>query len=198
MSSHTRREFLKCTTLISAGAALGAVATTADWDQLITPAFAKSRQTPEQRLKALGLTLPAVGKPVATYVTAVRTGKTLYTSGHIPLPLSEGDTTPLRGKVGKDLTLEQGNAAARNVGLHLLATVRENLGSLNRVRRLVKTLGMVNSAPDFTGQSQVMNGFSDLMKDIFGEPGVGARSAVGMAALPLNAAVEIEAIFQVA
>jgi enamine deaminase RidA (YjgF/YER057c/UK114 family) len=101
------------------------------------------------------------------------------------------------GKVGADLDVEQGKAAARQTGLAILATVRSHLGSLDRVVRLVKVLGMVNCTPDFVDQPKVINGFSDLMVEVFGDPGKGARSAVGMGSLPSNIAVEVEAIFQV-
>ena len=103
----------------------------------------------------------------------------------------------ITGRLGESLDLAGGQAAARQTGLAILATVRAQLGSLDRVVRLVKTLGMVNSTPDFGDQPRVINGFSDLMKDVFGDAGVGARSAVGMGALPAGIAVEIEAIFQV-
>jgi enamine deaminase RidA (YjgF/YER057c/UK114 family) len=120
----------------------------------------------------------------------------LYVSGHGPSKLTE--QTPVTGKCGADLTTEQGKESARAVGLNILATVRDQLGSLDRVKRLVKTLGMVNSTPEFTQHPAVINGFSDLMADVFGEDaGVGARSAVGMGALPGNIAVEIECIFEV-
>jgi enamine deaminase RidA (YjgF/YER057c/UK114 family) len=150
----------------------------------------------EARLKELNLTLPSPGRPMARYKMAVRAGNMLYVSGHGPSRLS--DTTPMTGRCGQDLTMEQGKECARSVGLNILATVRDQLGSLDRVKRLVKTLGMVNSAPDFTQHPQVINGFSELMAEVFGEDaGVGARSAVGMGALPNNIAVEIECIFEV-
>src|SRR5262249_41529724 len=120
----------------------------------------------------------------------------LYVSGHGPAKITE--KTPVHGKVGADLTAEQGKESARAVGLNILATVRSTLGSLDKVKRLVKTLGMVNATPEFKDQPQVINGFSELMAEVFGEEaGVGARSAVGMASLPLNIAVEIECIFEV-
>ena len=152
--------------------------------------------TPEARLKELNLNLPTPGRPMARYKMAVRAGNMLYVSGHGPAKV--GDKTPITGRCGADLTLEQGKESARAVGLNILATVRDQLGSLDRVKRLVKTLGMVNSTPDFTQHPAVINGFSELMADVFGEEaGVGARSAVGMGALPNNIAVEIEAIFEV-
>jgi enamine deaminase RidA (YjgF/YER057c/UK114 family) len=152
--------------------------------------------SPEARLKELKLTLPQPARPMARYKMAVRAGNILYVSGHGPAKIS--DSTPIVGRCGADLSLEQGKESARAVGLNILATVRDQLGSLDRVKRLIKTLGMVNSAPDFGNHPAVINGFSELMADIFGEDaGVGARSAVGMAALPSNIAVEIECIFEV-
>jgi enamine deaminase RidA (YjgF/YER057c/UK114 family) len=150
----------------------------------------------EARLKELNITLPAPNVPMARYKMTVRVGNTLYVSGHGPARISA--TTPVTGKVGADLTLEQGQESARAVGLAILATVHNALGSLDKVVRLVKTLGMVNCTPTYTDQPKVINGFSDLMADVFGEDaGVGARSAVGMGSLPGNIAVEIECIFEV-
>jgi enamine deaminase RidA (YjgF/YER057c/UK114 family) len=148
----------------------------------------------EDRVKELKLELPPAPKPVATYVTAMRVGDLLYVSGHGPL---RPDGTMITGKLGADLDVPAGMAAARQTGLAILATVRAHLGSLDKVVRLVKSLGMVNSTPDFGEQPKVINGYSDLMKDVFGEAGVGTRSAVGMGALPGGIAVEVEALFQV-
>jgi len=148
----------------------------------------------EARLAELKLELPAAPKPVATYVTAIRHGDLLYVSGHGPL---RSDGTLITGKLGADMSVAAGQAAARQTGLAILATVRAHLGSLDKVVRLIKSLGMVNSTPDFGEQPKVINGYSDLMKDVFGDAGVGTRSAVGMVALPAGIAVEIEAIFQV-
>jgi len=146
----------------------------------------------EDNLKQKNIVLPPPVTPVANYVPAVRVGNLLFLSGTGPDP-----STP-RGKVGKDLTLEQGYQAARSVGLNLLATTRATLGSLDRVKRVVKVLGMVNSAPGFSDQPKVINGFSDLMVEVFGEAiGKHARSAVGMAELPFNIPVEIEMILEV-
>jgi enamine deaminase RidA (YjgF/YER057c/UK114 family) len=153
------------------------------------------QSNPETRIQELHLTLPPAPKPVAKYKTAVLVGNILYVSGHGPAKVDGKD---LEGKVGADLTPEQGKAAARAVGLAILSTVRNTLGSLNKVKRLVKTLGMVNSAPDFRGHPAVINGFSELMAEVFGDDaGVGARSAVGMGSLPANIPVEIECIFEV-
>jgi enamine deaminase RidA (YjgF/YER057c/UK114 family) len=118
----------------------------------------------------------------------------IYISGHGPL-LPDGSL--LKGRLGADLDLEKGVAAARQTGLAILATLRAKLGSLDRVTRLVKSLGMVNATPEFADHPKVINGYSDLMRDVFGESGVGARSAVGMGSLPSNMAVEIEAFFQI-
>jgi len=151
-------------------------------------------QTPEQKLAALGITLPAVDAPVANYVKAVRSGSLLFTAGHGPCGTLTKDQI---GKVGGTLSVEQGVAAARATGVCLLATLKTELGSLSRVRRIVKVLGMVNSAPDFPDHPKVMNGFSDLMVAVFGERGRHARSSVGVAALPGDMAVEIEMIVEV-
>ncbi len=148
----------------------------------------------EDRLAELKLELPPAPKPVATYVTAMRVGDLLYVSGHGPL---RSDGTLITGRVGVDMDIPAGMAAARQTGLAILATVRSHLGSLDRVVRVVKSLGMVNCDPKFGDQPKVINGFSDLMKDVFGDAGVGTRSAVGMGSLPAGIAVEIEAIFQV-
>jgi len=149
----------------------------------------------EARLAELGLTLPPPPKPVANYLPAVRHGDLLYVSGHGPL---RPDGSLMVGRVGADLDLDAGRLAARQVGLAVLATLRAHLGSLDRVARLVKALGLVNCTPEFVDQPKVINGFSDLMVEVFGEPGKAARSAVGAPSLPGGIAVEIEAIFQVA
>lgn len=149
---------------------------------------------PEVRLQELHLILPPAPKPIGVYKPAVRVGNMLYISGHGPL---KPDKTLITGRVGHDLTLEQGKEAARQTGLAILATIRDQLGSLDKVKRLVKTFGMVNCTPDFGEQPKVINGFSELMKDVFGEDaGIGARSAVGHNALPGNIAVEIECILE--
>lgn len=150
---------------------------------------------PEVRLQELHLTLPNPPKPMAKYKPAVLAGNILYVSGHGPF---KPDGKLIVGRVGQDLNAEQGKDAARTVGLAILATVRNTLGSLDKVKRLIKTLGMVNCTADFKEQPQVINGFSELMADVFGEDaGVGARSAVGMGSLPGNIAVEVECIFEV-
>ncbi len=152
--------------------------------------------TPEQRLASLHVTLPPAPKPVAVYKPVVVVGSLAYVSGHGPL---REDQSLITGAVGRDLDLVGGHAAARQVGLAILATLREHFGSLDRVRRLVKVLGMVNSAPDFYDHPKVINGCSELFAEVWGsEDGIGARSAVGMGPLPGNIAVEIEAIFELA
>ncbi|HQR41691.1 MAG TPA: RidA family protein [Gemmatales bacterium] len=147
------------------------------------------------RLQDLHLTLPAQGgKPVAVYKAVVQVGNMLYVSGQVPV---QNDGSLIKGKVGDDFTLEQGQQAARQCALTMLATIKNNLGSLNKIKRLVKSLGMVNSTPTFVDHPKVINGFSELMREVYGEDnGVGARSAVGVAALPSGVAVEVEAIFE--
>ena len=150
--------------------------------------------TPEQRLAALKVTLPPAPKPVAVYKPVVIVGQLAYVSGHGPL---RADKSLITGVVGKDLDLEEGKAAARQVGLAILATLRAAFGSLDKVGRIIKVLGMVNSAPDFYDHPKVINGCSELCAEVWGEDhGIGARSAVGMGPLPGNIAVEIEAIFE--
>lgn len=150
--------------------------------------------THEARFARLHLVLPPAPKPVAVYRPLVTVQGLAYVSGHGPVC---PDGSLIRGRVGTDLTLEQGHAAARQVGLAILATLRSQLGSLDRVARVIKLLGMVNSAPDFLDHPKVINGCSELFAQVFGEEhGIGARSAVGMGPLPGNIAVEIEAIFE--
>ncbi len=149
---------------------------------------------PETRIVELNLELPPAPRPIAVYKPLVIAGNMAYVSGHGPL---RPDKTLITGRVGADLSLEQGKAAARQVGLAILATLRSQLGSLERVKRLVKVLGMVNSTPDFLEHPAVINGCSELFAEVWGrENGIGARSAVGMGSLPGNIAVEIEAIFE--
>jgi enamine deaminase RidA (YjgF/YER057c/UK114 family) len=148
----------------------------------------------QNRLKELGLELPPTRTPVANYVPAVRSGSLVFLSGHGPF---RGDGTLITGKVGADLTLEEGYQAARQVALVLLASLQAEIGRLDKVRRIVKLLGMVNCTPDFPDQPKVINGASDLLVEVFGDKGRHARSAVGMNALPMNIAVEIEMIVEV-
>ena len=149
----------------------------------------------EARIKELGLTLPQPPKPGGNYVPGVRVGNLLYLSGHGP---SRVDGVPAaRGKLGRDLSIEEGYKVAREVGVNLLGTARSLLGSLDKVKRVVKVLGMVSSAEGFGDQPKVINGFSDLMVEVFGENGRHARSAVGMAELPSGIPIEIEMILEV-
>jgi enamine deaminase RidA (YjgF/YER057c/UK114 family) len=146
----------------------------------------------EARLRDLHLELPTPPKPMATYVTAVRSGDLLYVSGTGPL---RPDGTYVTGRLGADMDVAQGQAAARLVALAMLATVRVHAGSLDAVTRVLKVLGFVQATPEFTDHPRVMNGFSDLMVEVFGEAGLGARSAVGAPSLPAGIPVEVEAIF---
>ncbi|AHM63086.1 transcription regulator [Flammeovirgaceae bacterium 311] len=149
---------------------------------------------PNTRLKELGIELPAAEKPVANFVKWVRSGNMLYLSGHGPCG---APAAIARGKLGQDLTIEQGYEAARHVAICLLATLNDaTAGELGKVKRVVKVLGMVNSAPDFYDQPKVINGCSDLLTQVFGEKGKHARSAVGMASLPGNISVEIEMVVE--
>jgi enamine deaminase RidA (YjgF/YER057c/UK114 family) len=149
----------------------------------------------EKRLRQLGIELPAVTPPVANYVNAVRSGKLLFLAGKGP---SAVDGLRPIGKLGREFSVEQGYKFARSTGLALLAAMKAELGSLDRVARVVKLLGMVNAIPDFADQPKVINGCSDLFVEVFGERGRHARSAVGMGSLPNGIPVEIEAIVEVA
>ena len=148
----------------------------------------------EQKLKEMGISLPESPKPLANYVRAVQTGNLLFLSGHGPYP--DGKTATF-GKLGKELTVEEGYKTARNVALNCLASAKASLGSLDKVKRVVKLLGMVNCTEDFKDQPKVINGASDLLVEVFGEAGRHARSAVGMQALPNSIPVEIEMILEV-
>ena len=149
----------------------------------------------EARITQLNLELPPAPKPVAVYKPLVIVGNLAYVSGHGPV---KPDKTMMVGRVGADLDLQAGKLAARQVGLTILATLRSELGSLNRVKRMIKVLGMVNCTPDFRDHPAVINGCSELFADVFGkENGIGSRSAVGMGSLPGNIPVEIEAIFEI-
>jgi len=145
----------------------------------------------EQTLKDKGITLPAPGPNAASFVKYVKTGNLLFVSGHGP-----DDEFP-KGKLGRDLSVDEGYAAARSVGLAILATVKNAVGSLDKVNRVVKVLGMVNSDPEFGDQPKVINGCSDLFVEVFGDNGYHTRSAVGFVALPGHISVEIEATFEI-
>lgn len=149
----------------------------------------------EARLAELGITLPTVGPPMGTYVHAVQTGNLLYLAGKGPHTTDGAMPT---GKVGADVSVEEAYRHARSVGLTLIAVLKETLGDLDRVKQIVKVLGMVNAAPDFGEQPSVINGCSDLFVEVFGDAGKHARSAVGMGSLPKGITVEIEAIVEVA
>ncbi len=149
----------------------------------------------EENLKKLGLDLGKVSSPVANYVNAVRTGNLLFLAGKGPRPDASGKRPA--GKVGREYTAEQAYQHARTVGLDLLAVMRQELGSLDRVKRVVKVLGMVNAVPEFTDHPKVINGCSDLFVEVLGEAGKHARSAVGMGSLPMGIPVEIECIVEV-
>ena len=149
---------------------------------------------PEARLKELGITLPAPPQPVANYVNGVRTGNLIFLAGKGP---KRADGSEIVGKLGAGVSIEQGYEAARLTAINQLAVLKAMLGDLNKVKRIVKVLGMVNSDPSFVEQPKVINGFSDLMVEVFGDRGRHARAAVGMASLPRGQAVEIELIVEV-
>lgn len=155
-----------------------------------------SQPSPQQRFEALSLQLPPAPKPIGVYKPALVVDRFVHLSGHGPL-LPDG--TLLRGCVGRDLDADGGKRAARQVGLTMLATLLESLGSLDRVRRVIRVLGMVNCTSDFVKQPFVINGASELIAEIWGpDHGIGVRSAVGVASLPDGMAVEIEAVFELA
>jgi enamine deaminase RidA (YjgF/YER057c/UK114 family) len=147
----------------------------------------------DKKLKELNIQLFEPAKPIANYVKAVRSGNLLFIAGHGP---AKADGTYITGKVGKDLTVEQGYEAAKQVGVAILSTLKTEIGDLNKVKRIVKVLGMVNCTEGFVDQPKVINGFSDLMVAVFGERGKHARSAVGMYALPMNISVEVELVIE--
>jgi enamine deaminase RidA (YjgF/YER057c/UK114 family) len=151
--------------------------------------------TPEERLAALGLTLPEVAAPVAAYVPAVRTGSYVYTSGQLPMV---GGALAATGKVGAEIDAETAKGLARTCALNAMAAVKSVVGDLANVTRVVKVVGFVASAPEFTGQPGVVNGASELLGEVFGEAGRHARSAVGVTVLPLDAPVEVEVVVEVA
>ena len=149
----------------------------------------------EIRFSALSLVLPPAPEPKGVYTPMLQVGNLVYVSGHLPV---NTDGTLQRGKIGKDIDMESGKLAARQVGLTILATLIANFGSLNRIKRVIKVLGMVNAATDFEKQPYVINGCSELFVEVFGrENGIGVRSAFGVGSLPENVPVEIEAIFEI-
>ena len=149
----------------------------------------------ENKLKALGIELPPVAKPVAAYIQALQIGDMIYTSGQIPM---QGGELKYRGKVGKELSVQAGQEAARLCVINSLAAVKSLVGDLDRIERIVKLNGFVNAVPDFSDHSQVINGASDFLKQLFGEAGEHTRVALGMSGLPLDAAVEIEITYKLA
>lgn len=151
-------------------------------------------QSPEEKLKALNIELFTPAAPVANYVKAVRTGNLIFVAGHGP---GKADGSYITGKLGKDLTIEEGYLAARQTGIAILSTLKAELGDLSKIKRIVKVKGMVNCTPDFYDQPKVINGFSDLMVEVFGDNGKHARAAVGMVSLPSNIAVEVEVVVEV-
>ncbi len=148
----------------------------------------------EQKLQDAGLVLPKTAKPIANYVTAVKAGNLLFLSGHGP---SNDGKTKLSGKLGRELTVEEGYQVARNIALNCLATVKEVIGDLNSVHRVVKVFGIVNCTEEFRDQPKVINGCSDLLVAVFGDTGKHARSAIGASALPNQIPVEIEMILEI-
>lgn len=152
-------------------------------------------QTPEENLAALGIQLPLIKSPIANYVNVVRAGNLLYLSGKGPID-AEGKW--ITGKLGSELTIEEGYEAARKVAIEHIAVLKSELGELAEVRRIVKVTGMVNSTPDFMQHPKVLNGYSDMMVAVFGEAGKHARTAVGMCSLPFDMAVEVDIIVEIA
>ena len=160
----------------------------------LSAAPASSSSSPEEKLAALGLTLPASSTPVANYVPAVRTGNLIFLAGHLP---RTADGKVIAGKVGRDVTEKDANAAARQAALALLATLKKEIGDLSKVKRVVRVGGFVNGTEDFQNQSAVINGCSDLLVAVFGDRGRHARAAIGAGSLPLGAAVEIEMVVEI-
>ena len=154
----------------------------------------QNQSNAEAKLTELGIELPSQAPPVANYVNAVRTGNLIFLSGKGP---KRSDGTYIKGKLGKELSIEEGYEAARLAAIIQLGVLKAELGNLNKVKRIVKVLGMVNATPEFKDHPKVINGFSDLMVEVFGEKGKHARAAVGMSSLPFDIAVEIEMIVEV-
>jgi enamine deaminase RidA (YjgF/YER057c/UK114 family) len=161
---------------------------------VVAPARAADAATPAQRLAALGITLPAVPKPVASYVPAVRSGNLVFLAGTV----ARGpDGQPVTGKLGREMTEAGGAALARQCAIQLLAALQAELGDLAQVKRIVRVGGFVNGTDDFTGQSRVINGASDLLVEVFGEAGRHARTSVGVNSLPFGAPVEVELVAEI-
>ena len=155
---------------------------------------AEASYNPEAKLKELGITLPTPPQPVANYVNGVRTGNLIFLAGKGP---KRADGSEITGKLGQDVSIEEGYEGARLTAINQMSVLKAMLGDLNKVKRVVKVLGMVNSDPSFVEQPKVINGFSDLIVEVFGDRGKHARAAVGMASLPRGQAVEIEMIVEV-
>ncbi len=155
----------------------------------VSSAHSAHHATPEAKLAELGIELPQPSKSIANYVGATRTGNLVFLSGHIP---KRADGSYVKGKLGANATIEEGYKAARLSAIALLATLKNEIGSLSKVKRIVKVFGMVNATGDFTGHSQVINGCSDLLVEVFGEKGRHARAAAGFSSLPLGVMVEIQ------
>lgn len=168
--------------------------TTSSADTLKAQVSTPADYDPEAKLKELGIELSTPSAPVANYVNAVRTGNLIFLAGKGP---TKPDGTNVTGKVGTELTIDEGYEAARLTAINQLSVLKAELGDLKRVKRIVKVLGMVNCGPDFTDQPKVINGYSDLMVAVFGERGKHARAAVGMGSLPSNIAVEVEMVVEV-
>ena len=160
---------------------------------LLTSASLTFAQTAEENIKKLNIELFKPSPPIANYVKAVRTGNLVFMAGHGP---SRADGTSIKGKLGADMTIEQGYEAARVAAISVLSSLKAEIGDLNKVKRIVKVKGMVNCTADFLDQPKVINGCSDLLVEIFGEKGKHARAAVGMVSLPSNIAVEIEMVIE--
>jgi enamine deaminase RidA (YjgF/YER057c/UK114 family) len=159
----------------------------------MSPLLEKNMSKIAQRLKELNITLPAAGSPAAAYVMSAQTGNTLFLSGHI----AKRDGQALVGKLGLNMSTEEGKAAARSIAIDLMATMQAHLGNLDRVKRIVKVMSLVNSTQEYTEHHLVTNGCSELLFEVFGEAGKHARSAFGVAQIPLGACVEIELIAEV-
>ncbi|WP_414617960.1 RidA family protein [Dyadobacter sp. 32] len=160
---------------------------------LLSVAVSAQSADPEARLKALGIVLKKPARPTANFLLATRVGNLVYLSGHGPV---KEDGEYVKGKVGEQISFEQAKEAARLTGISLLTSLKDEIGDLNKVKRIVKVLGMVNAVPSFDRHSQVINGFSDFMVEVFGENGKHARSAIGLGSLPMGIPVEIEMIVE--
>lgn len=198
LSSKTAKAILILTTFLSLISIIKAQDNPTSTGQALNDQDQKRTQEknydPEAKLKELGIELTTPSAPVANYVNAVRTGNLIFLSGKGP---KKADGENISGKVGADLSIEEGYKAARVVGINQLSVLQAELGNLKKVKRIIKVLGMVNCTTEFTDQPKVVNGYSDLMVEVFGERGKHARAAVGMGSLPGNIAIEVEMIVEV-